>query len=351
MPENLSFYDLEYDVVDAGLCHFCGTCAGVCPRIEVNAERERPELIEYCTDCGMCYTYCPRTEYPKDEIHKQVFGTMPKPPLGEYRKIYTARDGSGGQSGGVASELLEFLIETGEIDSAIVTEANVWKPYPEIVTDKEGVLRARGSKYTMSPNVRCFRDTREKMHVGFVGLPCQIRAVRKVQLREKLTDEFKLGGERVRVLIGLFCRENFKLSLIEEYLKEKFGITAGDVKKFDVDAGMWLVHTDTDSYSAPLKEVRQYVFAGCHICPDFTCELADISLGSVGSEKGWNTVIIRTPLGEEFFNALMQTGRIEVSEEVNLEPIIRLGRQKIEKSRANILKRKNEGLRVPEVFS
>jgi coenzyme F420-reducing hydrogenase beta subunit len=48
-----------------------------------------------------------------------------------------------------------------------------------------------------------------------------------------------------------------------------------------------------------LKELHKYSKLGCLPCHDYAGEYSDISVGSVGSEDGWNTVIVRTELGKK----------------------------------------------------
>lgn len=50
------------------------------------------------------------------------------------------------------------------------------------------------------------------------------------------------------------------------------------------------------------------------MCMDYTAELADISVGSVGSEEGWSTVFVRTEKGEEVVESAVEKGYVEVKE-------------------------------------
>ena len=48
---------------------------------------------------------------------------------------------------------------------------------------------------------------------------------------------------------------------------------------------------------------------GCGPCFDFASELADISVGSVGSSDGWSTVLTRTDAGEKLYSSALAAGR------------------------------------------
>ncbi len=67
-----------------------------------------------------------------------------------------------------------------------------------------------------------------------------------------------------------------------------------------------------------------------YLCNCGTAELADIPVGSVGSEEGWSTVFARTKTGVEIVKGALKGGYIEVNE---IEPkglglIRRLGESK-----------------------
>ncbi|MBS7651455.1 Coenzyme F420 hydrogenase/dehydrogenase, beta subunit C-terminal domain, partial [Candidatus Bathyarchaeota archaeon] len=60
-----------------------------------------------------------------------------------------------------------------------------------------------------------------------------------------------------------------------------------------------------------VKELEPYVVSGCSKCQDFSAELSDISVGAVGSQRGWTTVLVRSEIGEEIFNSAADDGVIE----------------------------------------
>jgi coenzyme F420 hydrogenase subunit beta len=61
----------------------------------------------------------------------------------------------------------------------------------------------------------------------------------------------------------------------------------------------------------PLEETDDYVWKGCGPCFDFAAELADVSVGSVGSKAGWSTVLTRTDLGAKVYDSALAAGSIE----------------------------------------
>ena len=71
---------------------------------------------------------------------------------------------------------------------------------------------------------------------------------------------------------------------------------------------------DGKESSVPVKELGAAVEQGCLACPDFTSKYADISVGSVGSEDGRSTVIVRSDIGAKLLEGL-DLGRGEVKKE------------------------------------
>jgi coenzyme F420-reducing hydrogenase beta subunit len=68
----------------------------------------------------------------------------------------------------------------------------------------------------------------------------------------------------------------------------------------------------------------------CCDCPDFTAKYSDISVGSVGSDDGYSTVIVRSDIGEKLFESLdLAKG------EVNKEEVTKLAIRKKKHAKLN----------------
>jgi coenzyme F420-reducing hydrogenase beta subunit len=100
------------------------------------------------------------------------------------------------------------------------------QPVPTVVTSLEDLRKTAKSWYTYVPNNLGLEEVKKKdlNKVAFVGVPCQITPVRKMELcdpsfiktpdkRPKIVEkqeEFMKGfGRRVALNIGLFCTEVF----------------------------------------------------------------------------------------------------------------------------------------------
>jgi len=173
-----------------------------------------------------------------------------------------------------------------------------------LATTSGDLLEAAGTKYSCSPNILALTDVlkQKKVNVAFVGTPCQIHAVRNLQMAglKRLTAPLKF-------LIGLMCSECFMYEgLMENHIRGKLGINLGDIRKMNIK-GKMLVTTDSGVTSIPLAEIKQYARKSCGVCDDFSSELADISVGGLGLD-GWTFTIIRTEKGEEVFSNAEKAG-------------------------------------------
>ncbi|MEM2947443.1 MAG: Coenzyme F420 hydrogenase/dehydrogenase, beta subunit C-terminal domain [Candidatus Bathyarchaeia archaeon] len=296
-------------VVKTGKCVGCGTCVLVCPFSCLEYIEEKPNLVKECKVCGICAQVCPQYDFPLSRIESFVFGRERKSDeaFGVYRRLALARAKDKQilekcQDGGAVTALLLFAFENGIIDGAVVAKSELEKPFyphPTIATTTNDILMSAGTKYFYSPNILAITKVLEQklVKVAFVGTPCQIRAIRKMQFTglKKYTAPIKL-------LIGLACSECFIYEkLMKEHIAGKLGVNPNRVRKVNIK-GKMLLTMDSETVAIPLAEAKKYARKSCHFCEDFSSELADISVGGLGLE-GWTFVIIRTQQGEELFSS------------------------------------------------
>jgi coenzyme F420 hydrogenase subunit beta len=204
---------------------------------------------------------------------------------------------------------LFYALENQLIDSALVAGNDPAKPYypvPKLATTGQELLDAAGTKYICSPNILALTDLlkQKKTAAAFVGTPCQIHAIRNIQIAG-----LKRLSAPLKYTIGLMCSECFVYEgLMEEHIHRKLGINLSDIQKMNIK-GKMLVSTSAGITAIPLADVKQYVRKSCSVCEDFSSELADISVGGLGLD-GWTFTIIRTERGEELFSAAEKAGLI-----------------------------------------
>jgi len=320
----IGFQELHDLVIKNKNCVFCGACTTLCPRIGLN-EKE-PTLLEYDPECSNCYKFCPRSYFPENLFKEELFdeNVTKSYALGYYQKLIAAKCSDAEvlkvvQNGGVVSSLLIHALETGLIDGVLLTDRDDnWYPKPVIARTKNEILACSGSKYTIAPTLSTYKDAISEFKLkklAFVGMPCQIQAVRKFQLLSPLSEEYG----KFKLIIGLFCFSNYSYDLINMFIPGELGIPISTIKKIDVSNGKFCVFTKNGTIKeVPIQKTKKYNWASCQYCKDYTAEIADISVGSVGVlENDWNSVILRTDIGTKFFNDAIEAKKIITSDRIN----------------------------------
>ncbi len=177
---------------------------------------------------------------------------------------------------------------------------------------------------------------RKQGKVAMVGTPCHMIAAKKM---DKFTDI--LGKSPIDIKIGLFCMENFSYSYMKKLLK-KNNIDMKDVQECRIEKNyVWFYLTEDQVFKVPLEKAKSCIRKNCNICMDFTSELSDVSVGSVGSPEGWSTIIVRTDKGLELVKSAENDNYIQTKsiDESGLKLIEKLANKKKKENKAEILKR------------
>lgn len=270
--------ELRQEVIDEGLCPFCGGCAGGCPYLV--QYKGRIVQLDHCTlSEGQCYQYCPRTYTDMDAVSQKIFGVpFGEDDMGVVREAFLARSTDPkiqekGQGGGVVTALLSVALTEGIIDAAIATGMSDDKtPVSLLARNREELLQCIGTGYETARVLSTLnsipKESKEKL--GIIGLPCQVASLSK---RKVSPPENRMNIDNVKLVLGLFCA--------------------------------------TKRWLEP-GESRQYINKACSYCWDWTGEFADISVGSGRAKfKDWNTVIVRTKAGAELMDIAREKGALE----------------------------------------
>lgn len=325
----IAFDDLERLIIEPGFCTLCGACEAACPVHAIGVVDNKPNRLydcsEYLDTCPICYNICPHTDALSYETLRFVAqAPFRRESLGHYRDITLAHAadpaiGDISRGGGVVNSLLMFAIKEGFIDSAIFSET-VARPgievKPSISFAPDDMLSAVDVKIVPSAVAKAFgRAIFEygKSHIAFVGVPCHITALRKLEVwQHKLMDSLE-------VTIGLFCLWTFSLRRLLEHFSRKYDIDAREIRGVELTMNNYILDTKGGFVRIPIPEVKSHIMNRCRTCMDFTSELADLSVGGASPLKGWSTVIIRTGKGEELFERAVEKG-VLVTKDVESEP-------------------------------
>ena len=325
------YLSLLRKIIINDLCIRCGTCVGFCPTGCLTIDRNRlvPVIREEnnCSNCGRCIKLCPAYSTPIYQLYEDIFKRLPQETelYGICQNIFIGKSNdpqiySHSAGGGIVTQILKNLLEQKQIDGAIIAGFNNTTPYiPEgkIAYTKEELIHNSNSIYICTPVNEVFKYTRRTdKRFAVVGLPCAISAIRKAQLL------YPKETKNLVVLIGLFCGINIGQEATNFYLKKK-GIDKNTIIKYST-------RTKKEGYginielSSGLKIKNKNIAihlglspvftpARCQICPDFTNEFADISVGDTWQNDGRSIVLSRTAIGDDVlkYNENLQLEKAE----------------------------------------
>jgi coenzyme F420 hydrogenase subunit beta len=280
-------------------------------------------MLDRCTvERGRCFAYCPMTFFDPEAASIAVFGVPHEAEgIGRTKDVKASRSrdhgiAAGGQGGGTVTSLMVTALEDGTIDCAVLTTVSPGESFPRgIVAETTAeVASCCGSKFVGSHTLSALRAALDRgfERIGVVGLPCQVRALRKMAVYDLKNEKLK---HRIRFVAGLFCNWAFSSREFASFLAEKLDVN-GPVR-FHIPpppANVLEIETGNGLKSVPLDEVRPLFQAACNECPDMTSEFADVSVGMHEGRSGWNTLVVRTDLGQRVVETAVQRGAIELDE-------------------------------------
>ena len=90
-------------------------------------------------------------------------------------------------------------------------------------------------------------------------------------------------------------------------------IDLDDIEKVNIKDNLILKMKSNVSFHIPLEEIEEIARLACLACNDFSNEFADISVGGVGSQDGYTTVMIRTSIGKQVYAEALYQDYVENS--------------------------------------
>lgn len=328
------WHELFHEVVQTGLCTGCAACVMACPRDVLGYDHavtyqpfnvEDSTLADNCVygekGCDICTRACPRFRDWETASDVALFGRERNTdePSGIASEVLLVRATDpatlkAGQDGGLVSALLIWGLENGRIDGALVSDFSDERQLdavPAVVTDRAGVLRTAGSRYTYSANPLAMREAEAQglKNLALVGMSCQASINGTVNARR-----LNKYAKRIALTIGLLCSKTFTYDgMYEGMLAEEYGIPLDTVNKVNIKGKFIVWHGDDNTrVDIPLKDTHKHTRPGCTTCPDFAAQHADISTGGLGQGDGWTLTLVRTQRGLEWMQGLRDAGLIEV---------------------------------------
>jgi coenzyme F420-reducing hydrogenase beta subunit len=262
----------------------------------------------------------------------QVFGRLRHRDegFGIYHEVYkaislhpTLRQQAYG--GGTTSALTHAALSSGFVDAAIICswgDGEPWRPGPKIIRDPKDVVFGLGSKYFPSPNLRALQNLGNAKRVLFVGLPCHVIALRKMQFSDDAA--LRKLTKRIRVVLGTFCgipamltAESFAKHIAERGVPlDKIIRVTSACTSLLKGVRSYRVHTATGhvdfSVLRLLRDLQRERLRCDDTCFDYSSDLADLSVGGtippeLPPRYVSNALFVRTAAGEELVDIAQQS--------------------------------------------
>jgi coenzyme F420 hydrogenase subunit beta len=260
----VSFEQLKSEIIDTNLCEGCGLCAGFCKAITL--EETIPTLTGKCmltrgaNECGLCYELCP-------QAHPEEITPDALQPLGSAAfRTTNEKLADSISNGGFVTGIIAELLQKKKVDAVTAVTGTKRAPEALTITKPSEVAQLAGTRYSPSGVMNALADSMREhgKNVAVVGLPCEMRGVKRLEDRIDLSI----------LKIGLFCSNNNKIN--EEGKTEKLG--------------------------------------SCAHCTDFFATHADIACGFSGAEKGYTSVLALTERGEALLNDALKSKKFDRKE-------------------------------------
>ena len=306
-------------VFESGVCCHCGWCSSICPvnAIIVNADILKIEDNK-CIKCGLCFSICPRS-FSIDQAYKSIKkldkSLIWSDKIGAYINTYTSSTNIDGikkvrQDGGIVTSLLEYLLSNKLVDAivAVTHSKDIWKPEPIIVNNLKDLYKTGGTKYANASTLNIIEKTKKYEKIAIVGVPCMMNAIEKGNLFPSGLPFFK----NIKYKIGLFCMESFPYEGVVNLINEQFKKNIHEIIKMNIGGGKFIIHLKSgEILDVPLTNVKSYARHNCHFCEDLTSDYSDISVGSIGSQDDWSSVITRSMETDKIYLDAVKAGLIE----------------------------------------
>ncbi len=257
-------------------CSGCGYCQQICPvdaiemRTDIHGFMHPVVKFDKCIQCGRCLSECP---YKNKETENRRINNPSQHIFAAWSKNTDVVAKS--SSGGIFYELAKKTIQEGGVvyGAAFDEEFSLKHRRVDRIEDIKPLM---GSKYVQSNAFICFDSVLKDIDLGlkvlFVGTPCQVSALKKLQDKTKdnlLLVDFVCHGVPSQRLIKdhIRCIESYFNVKVKEYIPRSKVLGWAHNEEF-------VYQTGRREYRHPITQAYKRVFysncalrGSCYNCP------------------------------------------------------------------------------------
>lgn len=285
-------------VCEKNKCNGCMACIEVCPKkcikIQDNIKNYNAVIDKTeCLECGMCKKICPNNSIISKTKPVEWHQGWADPDVREHSS-----------SGGAASAIVNGFIKSGGyVASCLLKDGE----FIFDITNNPDIAKAfSGSKYVKSNPINIYKKVKKRLETNkvlFIGLPCQVEAIKRVTKSSKNL-----------YTIDLICHGTPSPQLLNKFLKEhNIDIKKSDDVKFrknviygtEVDK-RYITQEGIDDYMLTFLDSIDYT-DNCYSCNFASFErVGDVTLGdSWGTQykeeekNGVSLILVQSEKGKE----------------------------------------------------
>ncbi len=326
----------QEEVVAPGNCMHCGACVGLNPDLLGFEETPRGPLphpkrlltAEEDERLALAWSVCPGRGVPYPDLLSSLNYGPVHPLLGPHQQVAIGYSGDPsirrqGASGGVISSVLIHLLETGQVDGAVVLHQGLSEPEradPVIATTRAEVLAAAQSVYAVTPTLTVLPEIEAfPGRLAFVGLPEQVAALRMLQAAGHP------AARKVAFVAGPYTGTNMYAGAVRAFVRANGVPDDVPITSLKWRAGEWPGYLEVQTADGQMLRAKKfyynylipfYVSRNCLITPDFTNEATDLSVGDAwnptleASGGGFAVVVVRSSTAQQVLEAMQEKGAL-----------------------------------------
>ncbi len=280
-----------------------------------------------------------------------IFGVVQSPGLFNARVVPSV---PGAQWTGIVTSIACSMLSEGLVDAVVCVQSDPedrFTPRPFVARTVEDIVAARGVKPVLSPNLDVL-STVEALDVKrllFIGVGCQVRALRAIQPHLNVDEVYVLGTN---------CTDNGTWAGLDKFLELAPSAPADEIVGYEFMQD-YRVHfklrdgtyEKVPYFSLPANDLTDVIAPSCMSCFLYPNDLADIVVGYMGApyddatgmDSHYQSVIVRNEKGRFMMDVLKKQRRVEVAPPVSSPGLLKRAGLVLQTVQADDAAKRGEG--------